>query len=1198
MARYIQNTRCGLSAVRLLRQTALCLSLGAVMGAAGWGPLAVAPAVAQTASFAIPAGALQDALTGFGLQSGLQLFYDAALTNGLQTGGVTGQMAAGSALAQILAGTGLTYRFNGPGAVVLVPVAAAQAGDNLVLSPIRIGWGEAGVAAPYFNPGASSHVAREDIQNFRGSNAADMFRGTAGVMSGDARNSGAGVDVNIRGMQGFGRVNTTIDGAENGISVYQGYQGAANRTYVDPDLIAEVDVNKGSDVASRGIAGSVAMRTIRADDVLGAGETMGYRLNVELGGNTASPEDGALAGYAWPTAYWLPAVATPSAQGMDRPSGLRATQGSVSIAAAVRHEDFDLLLAYALRKRGNYFAGSDGPGASPLDIGKVVSCNANNYCTTWDPYIENTGLTNYRTGEEVLNTQLETQSLLINATRYFGPDATLQLGYNGYFSESGDKLASSLTTERSQAVQASRTTGTDVHTMTSRFRWNPAGNDMIDLRANAWVTLLAQRQVSRSLNVPLAAMQERYRIGTDARMRGADISNTSSWDVREGALSLSYGLSYLNERVEPSLYGRELNSFVTTQGERSENSGFVRASYAPRDWLTLNAGLRYTYVDLHDASDYSGYSTAYFDRDPYRSGGGFSPSFGVTVAPFENTQIYANWSSTLRYASLYESAMVSSFTLAPISVDPERANNWEVGINHVREGLFTPNDTAMVKLSYFNWDIEDYIGRQYVSVPQPNGARYTGMQVMNLDSARFEGAELSARYENSGFSADFAASYFIDMQYCLTAGACDSATLYSDFATNHVPPKFTLDLTVQQKLMDDRLTLGGRVSRVGPRAIDHGQVTATGMSQFISQVKWDPYTLVDLFASYRLNDDVTLSFRVENVADKYYVDPLGLVTQPGPGRTFYVGLTNTFGAGGALPRVFSGEVSDRSGGRDWAGLYAGVYGGRNWAGNATQFAALDGSTTPMTLNEGFDLAFDAPMAGVQLGYNWQFANGFILGVQGDYARPDMRLDVTNLSAEGDLAGTDAVASVYHQEVDWTAALNLRAGYAFDNGLQLYGLAGVARQGETWYRDSYKADYADRYLPNGTTTTLTEIEQISVSRNGLNIGLGMEYALNDNWSIWAQVNRTFFRKAEGAFQHSREGTSLGYTKSVAVGTEEVVIPANPLACERFGIRCTETVAEQTIFEQVPVEGSYERVTGRAAHSEMTNDSIRLGVSYRF
>jgi hemoglobin/transferrin/lactoferrin receptor protein len=59
-------------------------------------------------------------------------------------------------------------------------------------------------------------------------------------------------------------------------------------------------------------------------------------------------------------------------------------------------------------------------------------------------------------------------------------------------------------------------------------------------------------------------------------------------------------------------------------------------------------------------------------------------------------------------------------------------------------------------------------------------------------------------------------------------------------------------------------------------------------------VNWEPYTLVDVFAEYEINDAFTASVRVENLLDQFYVDPISIVSMPGPGRTIYASLTAEF----------------------------------------------------------------------------------------------------------------------------------------------------------------------------------------------------------------------------------------------------------------------------------------------------------------
>lgn len=95
---------------------------------------------------------------------------------------------------------------------------------------------------------------------------------------------------------------------------------------------------------------------------------------------------------------------------------------------------------------------------------------------------------------------------------------------------------------------------------------------------------------------------------------------------------------------------------------------------------------------------------------------------------------------------------------------------------------------------------------------------------------------------------------------------------------------------MSQKLFDDALTIGGRASYVGPRP-GGAEEAPIGAQSLITPIIWQPYTLVDLFASYQVNDYVKFDFNIENLTDRYYVDPLSLALIPSPGRTFRGSLT-------------------------------------------------------------------------------------------------------------------------------------------------------------------------------------------------------------------------------------------------------------------------------------------------------------------
>ena len=64
-------------------------------------------------SVSIPAQSLSGALLQLAEASGLQLVYDTKITDGRSSSGVSGTMSSRDALAQLLAGSGLSFQVSG-----------------------------------------------------------------------------------------------------------------------------------------------------------------------------------------------------------------------------------------------------------------------------------------------------------------------------------------------------------------------------------------------------------------------------------------------------------------------------------------------------------------------------------------------------------------------------------------------------------------------------------------------------------------------------------------------------------------------------------------------------------------------------------------------------------------------------------------------------------------------------------------------------------------------------------------------------------------------------------------------------------------------------------------------------------------------------------------------------------------------------
>ena len=893
-----------------LRRTMLLAALLATTAAVS-GPIGVGPAVAQISqtTFNVPAGPLNRALTSFGRQAGLQVSYLSSVTSGKTTQGVSGNVAPTDALSQLLAGTGLSYQFSGANTVTIVdsssaPRANGNLGGALLLDTIDvIGASNVNpVDAPYETPASTAYISQERIERFRGTTPSDIFTGTPGVLSGEARN-GNSIDVNIRGMQGMGRVPVTVDGTLSSTTVYQGYQGVSNRTYIDPDLIGGVSIRKGpGNGAYGGIGGSVSMETLNASDILLDGKNYGVRLKGGFGTNTSEVPKLNTVGGMFFRGSSPGSVVGPA--DINRPDFDKPTREYGSIAGAARGESYELVAAYAARRNGNYHAGSNGPAAaSSGDLGPRTICRDYGagmpFCTNYANYYENTGVSLYRAGEQVLNTSSDTDSWLLKAKFNLAADHSLEFIHTGFRSDHGDIRASILSSLMSAQATQRWTSTSAVDRYSIRHRWNPSDSDLIDLRSNLWLTSMELRNPTTASSRTVTSMglpnplTTRVLVGTDTRQWGGDITNTSRFASAWGDVSMNYGVSYVHEDTEPTKLTRTLEEFLPPNGTRYEWQAFVNADWTPLDWLTVDAGLRYQNFGTQDRSELGDTPAVGFPGQAReRSGDGISPSIGATVTPWDGIQLFARYSEGLRLPSLAESSALGATYVSP-GVKPERSHNWDIGVNFMRQDVLLPQDDLKLKLAWFHNTVDDYISRRIMEIDTGTGS-YTGLGVGNIDRALFEGVELSGQYNVGGLSIELGATYYTDMAFCPTMGACQHSTLYGDYATNHVPPEYSASLTVSHKFFDDALTIGGRATYIGPRAIKADQPTMQGASPYILPINWEPYTLVDLFASYQFNENVRADVRVDNVGDVHYVDPLGLANVPGPGRTLWASLTAKF----------------------------------------------------------------------------------------------------------------------------------------------------------------------------------------------------------------------------------------------------------------------------------------------------------------
>ena len=139
--------------------------------------------------------------------------------------------------------------------------------------------------ATYNVPAGVSVVGRSDIEAFGSTNMDDVLRSIPGTWTRESPNN-PGVAVNIRGFEGSGRVNMMIDGVRQNFR-FTGHE-AQGFVYVDPNLLAGVDIARGA-VSTAGGAGALAgtanFRTLDVGDIIKYGQNAGVLTTATWGSN-------------------------------------------------------------------------------------------------------------------------------------------------------------------------------------------------------------------------------------------------------------------------------------------------------------------------------------------------------------------------------------------------------------------------------------------------------------------------------------------------------------------------------------------------------------------------------------------------------------------------------------------------------------------------------------------------------------------------------------------------------------------------------------------------------------------------------------------------------------------------------------------------------------------------------------------------
>lgn len=308
-------------------------------------------------------------------------------------------------------------------------------------------------------------------------------------------------------------------------------------------------------------------------------------------------------------------------------------------------------------------------------------------------------------------------------------------------------------------------------------------------------------------------------------------------------LNTTFGVEHEKSEMKSRSLGDWNPNADYGRGEAELNSVYGQVQWTVLDGLTLTGGLRY---DDH---------AQYGDHLLGQVAAAWSLNDGATV-------LRASWGQGFRAPGLYE--LYSEY--GNLDLQPEEADSWEVG---VEQRLF---DRAVVSATYFQRDSDNEInyanclpGDAHPICSQPYGGYY-----QNIQKAETKGVELIGR---------------LDVTERLHVNANYTWTDAKNAAGDHEGKRLRLRPEHMGNLAADYDWAFGLKTGLSVRYV--GET----FNDLANAVKVDAFTLVDLRASYPIDDHLEVYGRIENAFDEEYQTVLGYGTA---GRGVFGGVRVRF----------------------------------------------------------------------------------------------------------------------------------------------------------------------------------------------------------------------------------------------------------------------------------------------------------------
>jgi hemoglobin/transferrin/lactoferrin receptor protein len=413
------------------------------------------------------------------------------------------------------------------------------------------------------------------------------------------------------------------------------------------------------------------------------------------------------------------------------------------------------------------------------------------------------------------------------------------------------------------------------NTYTAKYAFKPIDNPLIDFKLNAYANEAEMKYYSGSA---LAT----GRVINDTGM-GFDVSNTSRFRLGPFRVASTYGYEFFFDDVDAfNKFTPSVGGNVNPSGESSVGGAFWQTQYS-YGMFDLITGLRYDTYTLKGVFDSNGTAAGGTLTTLDRSDGRLSPKVTLAAQVLPWLQPYVTYSESFRPPTISETMFGGEHPGGAVPFLPnfipnpdlraEVQKGWEFGANIKKDNLFARGDAFRFKAAYFNMGVEDYIqGFQFLTFPGP-GAPVVSASFRNVPgTSHVQGIELEGSYD--------AGTVFGGLSYTYTDSNLPTQLSGVGAPTNL--PEHILIVTGGVRLLEQKLTIDGRVAYYSD--FDVGAENAGPFNQGFTYATrtLSGYTLVDVFTSYKVTDNLELGVLATNLFDVGHTPANSIPILPSP----------------------------------------------------------------------------------------------------------------------------------------------------------------------------------------------------------------------------------------------------------------------------------------------------------------------------